>query len=170
MPAINQTRITFPEPDRPTDEIESELAAVWKKALASEGLTPAEASAIVETWRKTWFRESGDRVFIIIPQKVTDEMLPLKITQAPERTERVFVARIEMVSPEREETLIRLLNSTQIPSEEELENSSAEIPDRFGTGTRDDHRKKQEEWSWQRVQSIVSPRKSVPAVVVLSLA
>lgn len=46
-PSMNQTQITFPKPERDLDEVESELAEAWKKALAADGLTPAEASAMV---------------------------------------------------------------------------------------------------------------------------
>lgn len=119
-PAINTTTITFPKAERSLDEVESELATEWKKALAIDGLTPAEASAMVETWRKTWFRESGDRLLTLVPRKVTDAMLPLKIIPAAEKIERVFVARIEMISPDREETLVDLLNSPGVPGEVEF--------------------------------------------------
>ena len=128
------TRIALPQADRPLDEVESELAAQWKKALAEDGLTSAEASAMVETWRKTWFRESGDRILALVPRKVTDAMLPLKITPAPEKTERVFVARIEMISPEREEALVRLLNSSKSPGEKELAEFQELDFGRFGNG------------------------------------
>ncbi len=104
---------------RPLDEVESELATVWKNALAKQGLTPDEASAMVETWRKTWFRESGDRILSVMPSEKIDTMLPLKITPTPEKTIRVFVARFEMVSPEKEQQLVELLASTD-PTPEDL--------------------------------------------------
>ena len=130
----NLARVNFPKAERPLDEVESELAAAWREALAADGLTPAEASAMVETWRKTWFRESGDRILTLVPRKVTDAMLPLKVTPAPEKTERVFVARIELVSPEREEALVGLLNSLEIPGEEELAKFQELDFGRFGNG------------------------------------
>jgi len=101
--------IDLPNTLRPLDEIERELAAVWKSALANDGLTPAEASAMVETWRKTWFREEGNRILTLIPRTTIDAILPLKVTPQPTKTERVFVARIEMISPEREQALIKIL-------------------------------------------------------------
>jgi hypothetical protein len=100
--------------------VESELAAAWKSALADDGLTTAEASAMVETWRRTWFREEGDRVLTLLPRATIDQMLTLKITPRPEKTERVFVGRIEMVSPDREEALVRLLNSSKESDAHEL--------------------------------------------------
>jgi hypothetical protein len=111
-PTLNMANVTLPPADGPLDEVESELAAAWQSALAKDGLTTAEASAMVETWRRTWFREEGDRVLTLVPRATIDQMLTLKITPQPEKTERVFVARIEMISPDREDALVRLLNST----------------------------------------------------------
>jgi len=119
-PAMNESEVAFPKPDRSLDEVESELALAWKKALADDGLTPAEASAMVETWRKTWFRESGDRILTLVPHETIDAMLPLKITPAPAITRRVFVARIELIAPERELALIAMLNTEAEPTEEEF--------------------------------------------------
>ena len=44
-------------------------------------------------------------------------MLPLNISPTPAKTERVFVARIEMVSPDRERSMLSLLNSATRPDE-----------------------------------------------------
>jgi len=136
QPAMNQSRIDFPKAERPLDEVESELAAEWKRTLAADGLTPAEASAMVETWRKTWFRESGDRILTLVPRNVTDAMLPLKITPAPEKTTRVFVARIEMLSPDREEQLISLMNPTKAVDAKDFEKLSGLGLGRFRYGAR----------------------------------
>jgi hypothetical protein len=102
--------VTLPPAGRPLSEVENELAAEWKAALAHHGLTPDEASAMVETWRKTWFRESGDRLLALMPQGAVDAMLPLKITPTPEKTTRVFVARIEMVSDQTAARLAAVLS------------------------------------------------------------
>lgn len=133
-PAMNRTEITFSKPDRSLDQVESELADAWKKALADDGLTPEEASAMVETWRKTWFRESGDRILTLVPRQTIDDMLPLKITPQPEKTERVFVARIELVSPEIEQKLVGLLNSENKPDEKEFAEFKNLDLGRFGNG------------------------------------
>jgi hypothetical protein len=119
-PANNTALVSLPTPDRSLDEVESELAAAWKSALAEDGLTTAEASAMVETWRKTWFREEGDRVLTLVPRATIDQLLTLKITPTPAKTERVFVARIEIVAPEKELALVRLLNSGGNPDSKDL--------------------------------------------------
>jgi hypothetical protein len=136
-PAMNQAQVAFPKPDRSIDEVESELAALWKKALAEHGLTSAEASAMVETWRKTWFRESGDRFLALIPQEPVDAMLPLKITPAPTKVTRVFVARFEMISDEAAAGLVALLNDSKSVDEEKFARFQSMELGRFGQGAMD---------------------------------
>ena len=53
---------------------------------------------MVETWRDSWF-EDGLRLFYIVPRSSIDEVLPLEITPAPANTARVFVGRIEIITP-----------------------------------------------------------------------
>lgn len=133
-PAMNRSQVTFPQADRPLDEVESELAGVWKKALTEDGLTTAEASAMVETWRKTWFRENGDRILSLVPQVTVDAMLPLTVTPAPEKTIRVFVARIELLAPDREEQLIGLMNSDKPVDAKDFEKFRSLGLGRFANG------------------------------------
>jgi len=135
--AMNESEVTFAKPDRSLDEVESELALAWKKAFADDGLTPAEASAMVETWRMTWFRESGDRILTLVPHETIDAMLPLKISPSPAKTRRVFVARIELIAPAREQALIALLNSVAEPGEEEFAAFERLEMGRFGHGALD---------------------------------
>ena len=66
--------------------------------LTAHGLYRKEASAMVQTWRDSWFEE-GTRLFYIASRKTVDAILPLDVTPAPARVERVFVGRIELVTP-----------------------------------------------------------------------
>lgn len=100
----------LPQTPRPLSEVENELAAFWNERLVSTGLTKDEAAAMVATWRATWFREAGTRILTIVPRPFVDDLLPLEITPVPAQLERVFVARYEIISPEKEESLITLLN------------------------------------------------------------
>jgi hypothetical protein len=59
---------------------------------------------MVETWHDSWFEE-GTRVFYIYPRAGVDVVLPLKITPAPDAVERVFVGRVEVLSPWTRETI-----------------------------------------------------------------
>jgi hypothetical protein len=96
---------------RPVSEVEEELATHWVSALTEKGLTPDEASAMVATWRATWFREPGTRVLSIVPRAHVDAILPLEITPKPEKIERVFVSRHEIISDEKTRKLAAILTS-----------------------------------------------------------
>ena len=74
------------------------------RALERAGLYPKEAAAMVETWRDSWF-EKGMRVFYLVPRATVDELLPLKVSPAPRELRRVFVGRVEMLSPWREQEI-----------------------------------------------------------------
>ena len=70
-----------------------------EKILAAQGLFPAEAHAMVETWRDSWFEE-GSRVFYIVPASEMESILPLAVEPRPDRIARVFVGRVEVITPE----------------------------------------------------------------------
>ena len=53
---------------------------------------------MIETWRDSWF-EHGSRLIYIYPESEIDSILPLDIKPAPVRTVRVFVGRIELITP-----------------------------------------------------------------------
>jgi hypothetical protein len=69
-----------------------------EEALVARGLYSEEAHAMIETWGNLWFEE-GSRLFYIVPSSFMETVLPLSITPAPARVTRVFVGRIELVSP-----------------------------------------------------------------------
>jgi hypothetical protein len=73
-------------------------------ALEQAGLYPKEAAAMVETWRDSWF-EQGMRVIYLMPRATVDKVLPLRVTPAPKETQRVFVGRVEVLSPSTERTI-----------------------------------------------------------------
>jgi hypothetical protein len=66
--------------------------------LIAQGLYHDEAQAMFETWRDSWFEE-GSRLLCIVPRQFVDGVLPLTITPAPAQTVRVFVGRLELVTP-----------------------------------------------------------------------
>ena len=88
-------------------ELTSDVAAVHRElavALTEAGLYPKEAAAMIETWRDSWFEE-GMRIFYLVPRSAVDSMLPLKIAPAPVTTTRVFVGRVEVLSPYMRQTI-----------------------------------------------------------------
>jgi hypothetical protein len=81
-----------------------QLRKVMADMLMKAGLYEKEARAMVETWRDSWFEE-GTRVFYLVPRAQTDSLLPLTVTPAPAQVERVFVGRVEVLSPGTRETM-----------------------------------------------------------------
>ena len=78
--------------------------------LTQRGLYPREAAAMVETWRDSWFEE-GARLFYLLPQATVDRILPLDIDPKPSSMTRVFVGRIEVVTPEIESEVAAALRT-----------------------------------------------------------
>jgi hypothetical protein len=72
--------------------------------LVAQGLFPKEAQAMVETWRDSWFEE-GSRLIYIVPSQAIEAILPLQVEPAPVQTARVFVGRIELITPETKRTV-----------------------------------------------------------------
>jgi hypothetical protein len=66
--------------------------------LVGQGLYRDEAHAMVETWKDSWFEE-GSRLIYIVPRGFIDKVLPLTIHPAPGQIVRVFVGRLEIVTP-----------------------------------------------------------------------
>ena len=66
--------------------------------LRANGLFAEEASAMIDTWRDSWFEE-GTRLFYVVPRPAIDRILPLEITPLPTSVTRVFVGRMELVMP-----------------------------------------------------------------------
>jgi hypothetical protein len=69
-----------------------------EEILVSGGLYRDEAQAMVETWKDSWFEE-GSRLIFIEPRSFVDNILPLTIDPAPGQIVRVFVGRLEIVTP-----------------------------------------------------------------------
>jgi hypothetical protein len=53
---------------------------------------------MVETWKESWFEE-GSRLIYIVPRRFIDKIVPLTIDPAPGQIVRVFVGRLEIVTP-----------------------------------------------------------------------
>jgi hypothetical protein len=82
------------------------LSSDLENTLVEQGLFPDEACAMVKTWRESWFEE-GSRLFYIVPRRILDSILPLSITPAPGQLERVFIGRIDLVTPATQQTIER---------------------------------------------------------------
>src|SRR5688572_6867005 len=76
-----------------------EIKAALQSALEKEKLFRAEAASMVKTWEDSWFDEPGVRVLYVLGRAWTDEVLPWKISPAPQETVRVMVGRAEVITP-----------------------------------------------------------------------
>jgi hypothetical protein len=92
-----ETSLTVARPTRAADL--QTLRARLADVLVTHGLFEREARAMVETWRDSWFEE-GTRVFYVVPSAAVDRILPLSISPAPAGVARVFVGRMELITPE----------------------------------------------------------------------
>ncbi len=97
--------VDLPIPDRNVDW--EPLRELVVTELIQTGLYPKEAQAMVDTWSTSWFTEEGLRLFYLVPQKVTDEILPLTITPQPDEQLRVMVGRVEIMSKSQETELLQ---------------------------------------------------------------
>jgi len=82
------------------DELGRDLEGI----LVGQGLYQDEARAMVETWRNSWFEE-GSRLLFIVPPAFVNQVLPLSINPLPAQTVRVFVGRLELVTPATEKAV-----------------------------------------------------------------
>jgi hypothetical protein len=89
-----QSILEAPELTGNIDSLGRELQGM----LVNQGLYQDEAQAMVETWRNSWFEE-GSRLLYLVPADFVNRVLPLSITPAPIQTARVFVGRLEIVTP-----------------------------------------------------------------------
>jgi hypothetical protein len=101
-----QTILETPSVTGTFDSLRSDLEDI----LTAQGLYSDEAHAMVETWRDSWFEE-GSRLFYIVPRPYLDSILPLSINPAPAQLARVFVGRIELVTPATEQSIEAALAS-----------------------------------------------------------
>jgi hypothetical protein len=88
---------TTMDPPGLTGSVDS-LYGDLEEILVGQGLYRDEAHAMVETWKDSWFEE-GSRLIYIVPHRFIDDVLPLTIDPAPAQIVRVFVGRLEIVTP-----------------------------------------------------------------------
>jgi hypothetical protein len=103
-------------------------------SLMSLGLYPKEAHAMVETWRESWLGEEGTRVLYIMPRATVDSVLPLAIAPAPKEIVRVFVGRVEILSPWMEKNIEAALVAGDIPVLEKQGRFLNAFASQIGTG------------------------------------
>ncbi len=93
-----------------------ELAKSVREALDQGGLYDDESTAMVNTWKRQWFRTPGARLLYVAPQSWTDRSIPLNIDPKPESTKRVMVIRVEIITPELEAEDTAALKKLRTPA------------------------------------------------------
>jgi hypothetical protein len=99
-PLHDQTSLVPPQLEGSLPALFSDLEGI----LISQGLHADEAHAMLETWKTSWFEE-GSRLFYIVPRGFVDSVLPLSISPAPTDVTRVFVGRLELITPATEQAV-----------------------------------------------------------------
>ncbi len=89
------------------------LAQAMVHELTAAGLYDKEALAMVNTWRASWFGENGTRLLYLVPGNLTDKLLPLTVDPAPDERVRVLVGRLETLTPEDCQRLVRMLGRSK---------------------------------------------------------
>lgn len=101
---------------RDVDTYADDLARSVRTQLDGMGLYDDEATAMVNTWKKQWFRTPGPRLLYLAPQSWTDASIPLTIEPKPESTKRVMVIRVEILTPEMEAADVAALKGLTNPA------------------------------------------------------
>ncbi|MCB9952116.1 MAG: hypothetical protein H6824_14135 [Planctomycetaceae bacterium] len=96
LPANSTVDLKLPPAPIKNDTLVSEMVT----ALVQAGLYEKEATSMVRTWSGSWFHEEGTRLFYIIPDEVTDKLLPLHVSPQPTEQVRVMVGRLEFLAPD----------------------------------------------------------------------
>jgi len=93
------------------DEYANRLSDAVTKALDTTGLYHDEAIAMVNTWRRQWFRTPGVRALYLLPQSWTEQSIPLTISPKPDGTVRVMLIRVELITKEQEAADVSALSA-----------------------------------------------------------
>ena len=102
------------DPPELTATMES-LSRDLQDVLTAQGLYLDEARAMIETWRQSWFEE-GSRLLYIVPPHFVEKVLPLSINPAPGQVVRVFVGRLELITPATERAVENALAAHDLPT------------------------------------------------------
>jgi hypothetical protein len=105
---------TLTLPDALTEP--SPLRSALVATLVRAGLYEKEARAMVKTWEPTWFGDEGVRALYVLPSGWTERTLPLRVTPKPDALVRVMVGRHDLLTPERERDVERLVKESKGPS------------------------------------------------------
>ena len=87
-------------------DVKSEI----KDSLVKAGLFEDEALSMLNTWDKSYFHTTGERLLYILPTSWTEKILPLSVTPAPSKLVRVLIGRIELFSQRAQKAYVKPKN------------------------------------------------------------
>ncbi len=111
----------------PAESNIEELAEEMIAKLSATGLYEKEARAMVKTWRSNWFGEAGTRLLYLVPQPLTDAIIPLRVSPPPDEVVRVLVGRMEVLTPEAGERIAAMVREAGTCFSPEIEPLSTEL-------------------------------------------
>jgi hypothetical protein len=130
-PGAHETVSAEPERARKPPSVDAmieRLRPALERALVAEGLYPKEAEAMVKTWERSYFRTEGLRIFYLVPERLTNELLPISIEPPPCQLKRVLVGRLECVTPLAEKEVADALIMRRNPRDaEDLRRAEARL-------------------------------------------
>lgn len=97
----------------PVPQLAEKISAKMSSSLVKSGLYAREASAMVNTWKDSWFAEQGMRVLYVLPRAWTDSTLPMNLSPTPTQLVRVMVGRSEVLTPGMESELTLQLDKAK---------------------------------------------------------
>ncbi len=132
---------TFADADYASDNVDK-LKDAMKQSLLKAGLFDDEATAMLETWKLSYFRSNGERLFFLVPREWTDNVLPLKISQECDVT-RVMMGRIELITPQQRDAARQLVDQKHPIKSGELRSKLADSLGRFRDAILQDESRKE---------------------------
>ena len=100
-PVTDRADIAPPALDGNLDSLFSNIEGL----LISQGLFADEAHAMLETWKNSWFEE-GSRILYLVPRPFVDSVLPITINPTPNQLTRVFIGRLELITPATQNSVV----------------------------------------------------------------
>lgn len=98
--------VTPPAATQTLDSYVLEAQRTIKEALMASGLYADVSQAMVDTWTRSWFKNTGLRILYVAPRKWTDGWLPTTITPTPTSLTRTLVGRLEVITKAEETDLV----------------------------------------------------------------
>ncbi len=96
-------------------------------SLVEAGLYRAEAGGLVAAWEDEFFGIDGHRVLAVLPRETYDALLPAEISPAPAAFERVLVAQVECLGPERRAEVLELIERLGAETPDTRQSAAAEL-------------------------------------------